>query len=65
MQGRKNACNPRTIMTSRYVVDGLGVSGNETSAHCTSTALALTPEEDGTSICLRAYYVNKVCVVCN
>ena len=27
--------------------------------------LDLEPEEDGTSICLRAYYVNKVCVVCN
>ena len=22
-------------------------------------------EEDGTSTCSRAYYVNKVCVVCN
>ena len=27
--------------------------------------LGNSPEEDGTSICLRAYYVNKVCVVCN
>ena len=27
--------------------------------------IRVDPEEDGTSTCSRAYYVNKVCVVCN
>ena len=31
----------------------------------TTSKLGLWPEEDGTSTCSRAYYVNKVCVVCN
>ena len=58
VNGRAFLTNPFNLLLS------LNVDWFQPFSHVTDS-VGVVSEEDGTSICLRAYYVNKVCVVCN